>query len=191
MLSTFLVFLHLLATCIAVGILLIQDIALIRTHGRPLSKPEIAELQLSASRVCHALIALWITGLAIVLNGYLGHPDYVLNEKLWAKITVVLILTLNGVFLHYYAFPRITTGEGINNLKLTEKTLVALSGSVSSVSWLFACYLGIAKTWSFSASYESMMLIYFSLVTISFIIGYLCITYFSKSTMMIKEENIA
>lgn len=191
MLNTFLVFLHLLATCIAVGILLIQDFALARTHGRPLSRSEIADLQLSASRVCNALIVLWITGLAIVLNGYLGHPDYVLNEKLWVKITVVFILTLNGVVLHYYAFPRITTGEGISNLKLTEKTLVALSGSVSTTSWLFACYLGIARSWSFSTSYASMMLIYFSLATTGFIIGYLCITYFSKSTLMIEEENIA
>src|SRR5687767_12397887 len=134
MLNTLLVFLHLLATCIAVGILLIQDFSLARTHGRPLSRMEINELQLSASRVCNALIVLWITGIALVADGYLGHPDYVLNEKLWAKITVVVILTFNGVLLHYFAFPRITTSDGISNLTSTEKVLIAFSGSASTIS---------------------------------------------------------
>lgn len=191
MLNTLLVFLHLLATCIAVGILLIQDFALARTHGRPLSRTEINELQLAASRVCNALIVLWITGVALVVDGYLGHPDYVLNEKLWAKITVVVILTLNGVILHHYAFPRITTSDGISNLTSTEKALIAFSGSASSISWLFACYLGIARPWNFTTSYGLMMLIYFSLMGIGFLIAYQCITYFSKSNEMIEEENIA
>jgi hypothetical protein len=82
MLTTLLIFIHLLATCIAVGVLLIQDFSLARAQGKPLAKPEIVELKLSATRVSYALVALWVSGIALVATGYLGHPDYVLNEKL-------------------------------------------------------------------------------------------------------------
>jgi hypothetical protein len=191
MLNTLLLFSHLLATCIAVGVLLIQDIALARAQGKALSKIEITELQLSAKRVSIALVALWISGIALVTQGYLGHPDYLLNEKLWAKITVVFVLTINGIILHYYSFPRITTSNGLSDLTFSEKTLVALSGSVSSMSWLFACFLGIARPWNFTASYSSMMLIYISLIAVAFIVACQCINYFSKSNVMIEEKRIA
>ena len=188
MMNTLLVFLHLLATCIAVGVLLIQDVALARAHGKPLTESEISELKLSATRVSLALVALWVSGTALVIQGYLGHPDYILNEKLWAKITVVLVLTLNGVLLHYYTFPRITAGSGLCGLKAREKTLIALSGSASSISWLFACFLGIARPWSFTISYSSVMLIYIGLMTIAFVVAYQCINSFSKGTLVIKED---
>jgi hypothetical protein len=191
MLTTLLVFIHLLATCIAVGVLLIQDFSLARAQGKPLAKPEIVELKLSATRVSFALVALWVSGIALVTNGYLGHPDYVLNEKIWAKITVVFVLSLNGLLLHYYAFPLITTGKGLNGLKLSQKTLIALSGSVSSTSWLFACYLGIARPWNFSITYGSMMLIYFSLIVITFVVACQCIKSFSKGDELIAEKKIA
>jgi hypothetical protein len=191
MLTTLLIFIHLLATCIAVGVLLIQDFALARAQGKPLAKPEIVELQLSATRVSYALVALWVSGIALVATGYLGHPDYVLNEKLWAKITVVFVLSLNGFILHYYAFPLMTTGKGLNGLRLSEKTLIALSGSISSTSWLFACYLGIARPWSYSITYGSMMLIYFSLIAITFVVACQCIKSFSKTDELIAEKHIA
>src|SRR5688572_23766600 len=96
MINTLLVYIHLLAACVAVGILLTQDYALARSQGKPLTTIEMAELKLNAHRVSIALSLLWITGIALVVNGYLGHPDYIINEKLWAKISVVAILTLNG-----------------------------------------------------------------------------------------------
>ena len=189
--NTLLIFLHLMATCIAVGVLLIQDVALARAHGKPLTQREITELKLSATRVSLALVALWATGIALVVNGYLGHPDYLLNEKLWAKVTVVLVLTLNGVLLHFYTFPRITTESGLRGLKFNEKTLVALSGSVSSVSWLFACFLGIARPWSFTVNYGSIMLIYSGLMMIAFVVACQCIKSFSKSSLMVEEKPLA
>ena len=181
MINTLLVYIHLLAACVAIGILLIQDYALARSQGKPLTELEMVELKLSAHRVSLALALLWITGIALVVNGYLGHPDYIINEKLWAKISVVMVLTLNGFFLHYFCFPRLCTGTGINKLTLREKILLAFSGSLSTTSWLFACYLGIARPWNYSIEYSQMMTIYLCLIATAFVTACQCLWYFSRA----------
>lgn len=181
MINTFLVYIHLLAACVAVGILLLQDYALARAQGKALTEIETTELQRSAHRVSLALALLWITGIALVIHGYLGDPNYIINEKLWAKICVVAILTLNGFFLHCFCFPRLCTGVGINKLPLQEKVLLAFSGSLSTTSWLFACYLGIARPWNYSIEYNQIMEIYLYLIATAFVIGCQCLWYFSRA----------
>lgn len=195
MINSLLVYIHLLAACIAIGILLIQDYALFQTRGRSLSSLEIAELHLNAKRVSLALLLLWVTGIAIVIKGYIGHPDYVINPKLWAKLSVVIILTINGCILHSFCFPRLYQPLGLNDLSKSEKILLALSGSLSTTSWLFASYLGIARHWSFSAQYADMMAIYAGIFLSIFITACECLWYFSKTSKLnnltrIKSEKI-
>lgn len=107
-----------------------------------------------------ALIVLWISWLSLVLLGYLDNPaQYLMNEKLWAKFTVVSALTLNGIALHYFSFPRITCMCGFLLVPGFEQILVVLTGVISSVSWLFACYLGIACPWNYTVGYSDIILI--------------------------------
>ena len=161
MLKTLIVYAHLLAACVAIGVLLIQDMALAKTKGRSLSAGVVKELVKSASVMFIALIALWISGLALVLVGYLENPQqYLMNEKLWAKFTVVSILTLNGIALHYFSFPRVISTQGLLGVPSLEQILVVLTGAISSVSWLFSCYLGIARPWNYTADYGFVMSIY-------------------------------
>jgi len=161
MLKTLIVYAHLLAACVAVGVLLIQDMALAKTKGRSLSNGIIKELARSASVMFVALIVLWVSGLSLVLVGYLDNPQqYLMNEKLWAKFTVVSILTLNGIALHYFSFPRVTCTQGLLGLPSPEQILVVLTGAISSVSWLFSCYLGIARPWNYTVDYGFVMSVY-------------------------------
>jgi hypothetical protein len=131
------------------------------------------ELQKTSTSVFSALSALWITGITLVLMGYLDKPDsYLLNQKLWGKISVVLLLTLNGVLLHFYAFPKVTSPVGVIGLSKTQQTLIIFSGGLSSVSWLFACYLGIARPWNNTVSYGFVMSLYAGLVAATFVFTY-------------------
>jgi uncharacterized membrane protein len=115
---------------------------------------------------------LWISGLALVLLGYLENPQqYLMNQKLWAKFTVVSVLTLNGIALHYFSFPRVTSRRGLLGLPTFEQILVALTGALSSVSWLFACYLGIARPWNHTVDYSFVMFIYSGLLVGAFIVA--------------------
>lgn len=170
--KTLIIYVHLIAACVAVGILLIQDLALAKTRGRALPSQAIDELQRAAKIISLALVVLWISGLMLVVIGYIDNPqEYLLNQKLWAKFTVVGILTLNGIALHHFSFPRVVSSRGILGLGNIEKTLVIFTGVVSSVSWLFACYLGIARPWNYTVDYSFVMLVYFFLLAPACIVG--------------------
>lgn len=170
--KTLIVYAHLLSACVAIGILLMQDIALAKTRGKALTSLAIKDLARAAEIMFVALVVLWMSGLTLVLLGYLENPaQYLMNEKLWAKFTVVSVLTLNGIALHYFSFPRVTCAGGFLSVPGFEQILVALTGAISSVSWLFACYLGIARPWNYTVDFSYIMFIYVGLITCAFIVA--------------------
>lgn len=170
---TFILYVHLLAVSISLGILLQQDFALWRSRNRRLTPTEVLALKNTTSIIFVALSVLWLTGFILITLGYLqASQTYFSNEKLWAKLSVVGILTLNGWFLHQYSFPRIIGNSGILQLPDPERKLIACSGALSTTSWLFACYLGIARPWNFTHSYQEIIALYLFLVLGSFITAY-------------------
>lgn len=149
-----------------------QDLSLAKSRGKALSASAVKDLTKSAEIMFVALVVLWITGLALVLLGYLENPQqYLMNEKLWAKFTVVSVLTLNGIALHYFSFPRVTSHRGLLGLPTFEQILVTLTGAISSTSWLFACYLGIARPWNYTVDYNFVMFIYSGLLIAAIIVA--------------------
>lgn len=172
MFKTMIVYAHLLSACVAVGILLMQDLALAKTKGGALSSNAIKDLTKSAEIMFIALVLLWISGLALVLVGHIDNPQqYLLNEKLWAKFSVVSVLTLNGIVLHYFSFPRVISRNGLLGIPTFQQILVVLTGALSTTSWLFACYLGIARNWNYTANYSFVMFIYSGLLICAFIVA--------------------
>jgi hypothetical protein len=170
--KTLIVYAHLIAACIAIGVSFMQDLALARSGGHPLLPAAIKELKKAAEIVLMALGVLWVSGVVLITMGYLDNPDtYFLNEKIWAKISVVMFLTANGVVLHYYSFPRVTSASGVTGLGFGEQILVALTGAISSVSWLFASFLGIARAWNNTVNYSLIMCLYFALIVCAFVVA--------------------
>lgn len=171
MIKTLLVYTHLIAACLAIGVLLVQDIALAQWRGRAMDSVAIDNLQRNSGLVTLALVVLWISGLVIVAIGYLDNPAYLMNQKLWAKFTVVCILTINGLFLHYYSFRVLTSPVGFSGASRLAQLLVLITAVVSLVSWLYSCYLGIARPWNNVAPYTYVMMIYLVVMTIALVIG--------------------
>ena len=64
------------------------------------------------------------------------------RPKLLAKLSVVTVLSLNGVLLRCYCFPRIS---GRREPSALEWLLVMVCGAVSTSSWLMAAFFGIAR----------------------------------------------
>lgn len=169
--NTLIVYLHLIAACVAVGVLLRQDLMLAKTAGRRLSIGAVKELKQAAQTIGVALIVLWISGITLVVIGRIGDPNYLMNQKLWAKIAVVTVLTLNGLALHHFSFPRVVSGTGVIGLNVLEQVVVVSTGATSTVSWLFACYLGVARPWNHSVPFDSVLFIYLSLVLPACVVG--------------------
>ncbi len=169
--KTFVLYIHLIATCIAVGSLLVKDLELLLARGRPLFPREKAGLVHVAQVIFLSLCVLWVSGLALVVLGVLENPQYLSNEKLWAKASVVCVLTLNGFLLHFYSFPRVVSDQGVIGLRAIEQALVISSGAISTSSWLFACFLGIARPLNFTVAYEQVMLGYCASVLLALIVS--------------------
>ncbi len=171
MIKTLLVYAHLIAACLAIGVLLMQDLALAKWQGRAMDRDAISNLQRNSGIVSIALVVLWVTGLIIVAIGYLDNPAYLLNQKLWAKFSVVSILTINGLFLHFYSFPRLMSAQGFLGSSTSEQLLILVTAVVSLVSWLYSCYLGIARPWNNVAPYTYVMTIYASVFAITLLVA--------------------
>jgi len=168
---TIIVYAHLIAACVAVGILLSQDLMLSKTGGKRLSLGAVKELQRAAKTISLALIVLWVTGLVLVTIGRYNDPDYLMNQKLWAKFAVVAVLTANGAVLHHFSFPRVTSSTGIVGLRMLEQIVVVSTGATSTVSWLFACYLGVARPWNHNVTFDWVLFVYLSLLLPACVIG--------------------
>ncbi|WP_439862070.1 hypothetical protein [Pseudomonas sp. MBLB4136] len=157
MLKTLLVYAHLLATCVALGTLLQTDHKLWRWRKLGLDQARRAQLAEVQQVVSVALLALWLTGLALVTEGYLSAGvDYLLNQKLWAKGSVVVLLTLNGVLLHRIGFPLLHQGPFVC-LPAAARLRLGLLGALSMSAWLFAAFLGVARPWNQGISYLQVM----------------------------------
>lgn len=148
MLKMLLVYAHLLATCIALGRVLLADHKLWSWRKEALDQAKHEYLEETRRIATLALLALWGSGLLLVLHGYLLEGTaYLLNQKLWAKVAVVALLTLNGGLLHRVGFPLLQKAPFVL-LPGSDRGRLALLGAFSMSGWLFAAFLGVARAWN-------------------------------------------
>ncbi|MES2832349.1 MAG: hypothetical protein V4695_10185 [Pseudomonadota bacterium] len=127
---------HLLACCVAVGITLAADVAALRRIATGIViERRHADFQTLQATVSFGLWGLWITGITVVAIDVALQGFIVLsNPKLQGKIAVVSILTINGIFLHRYAIPALTEAGSLLNLAPAVQRRVLAAGVLSGVS---------------------------------------------------------
>lgn len=168
MLNTFIIYSHLLLTCLALGSVLVADFKIWQNRNNPPNKVAINAILETEKIAIWALVGLWVTGALLIAHGYNTQGiEYVMNEKVWAKVTVVSILTINGYLLHKTCFPVIKQ-QALMSLKRRTLVFLALFGTISSSAWLFAAFLGIARPWSHHLQYEQMMAFYSAIFVLFF-----------------------
>ncbi len=149
------VYLHLIACCVAIGMVLTSDVAMVKkllqVHADDrVDRKHLSELQTTVSR---ALVALWVTGVAIVsLDVSLKGWGYLENPKLQSKVAIVVLLTLNGVVLHKYVLPLLIKAGSLLRMAFSQRLLAIFAGAVSGVSWFYAALLGVGRplNWKYS-----------------------------------------
>ena len=157
------VYLHLIACCVAIGLVLTSDIAMVKQLFRAdptekLDKKHLIDLQKTVSL---ALMALWVTGISIVaLDVSLKGWGYLGNPKLQAKIAIVCFLTLNGVVLHQYVLPLMLKTGSLLKVTFDERMVSIFAGALSGVSWFYAAMLGIARPLNWKYSLFEIMVAY-------------------------------
>ena len=149
------VYLHLIACCVAIGLVFMSDIAMVKQlikadPAEKLDSNHLSDLQKTVSR---ALVVLWLTGAAIIsLDASIKGWEYFGNPKLQSKVAIVALLTLNGFALHKYVLPLMQKAGSLLNLSFSQRMLALFTGAVSGVSWFYAAMLGIGRplNWKYS-----------------------------------------
>jgi hypothetical protein len=146
---------HLIACCVAIGLVLTSDIAMVKQLLKGDSSAHHEDAQLSALQktVSLALIALWITGIAIIsLDASSKGWSYFSNPKLQAKLGIVVLLTINGFVLHGTVMPAMQKAGSLLNLPFSQRLFAIFTGVISGVSWFYAAMLGIGRplNWKYS-----------------------------------------
>jgi hypothetical protein len=152
-----LVMVHLVAVAVAVGLVFWQDIALLTSR-----RINSMQFRLSSIRVTQALIVLWLSGLAMIgLDTGFDIGVLAAKPKIQAKLLVVTLLSLNGWALHRIAFPALM---GMHKNSARTATLVAVLGAISTASWVYAIFLGVARPLAQSLGFAGFIGLYGALL---------------------------
>ena len=139
-------FAHILAVIIGLGCAFLADLHVFSRRKKPISSGFVDTLKEQHRLVAVALVAMWATGLAMI---YI-RTGFVLENftpKLFSKVGVVALLTLNAILIGKIAMPLLLANIGRSPLDLPVRHkigMVLLSG-VSTTSWLLALAMGVSK----------------------------------------------
>lgn len=124
-----------------------------------LSNTEIRFLKLTSTLIWLGLGVLILSGIALFL---LDPVYYLASSKFLAKISIVGIIAINGLFFHFIHTPRMENARGEYLPRygtfLRQSKPLFVSGAVSLTSWL--CTLALGSIKSIPYPYTTIMLWY-------------------------------
>jgi hypothetical protein len=172
---------HIVALAVAFGGAIAADLFfLTRAVFRPIESATIAVGHFLGEIVAAGLVVLWFTGIMLVATAYHADPQVIYNEKLWVKIFIVTILTVNAFVIHGIVLPTVAEQEGrrlFDYMPLSKRLVLAASGATSVVSWLFPTVLGTAKELNFKVpGYQILGCYYVALVVAAVGLSLLAVT---------------
>src|SRR5258708_5114858 len=144
---------HIIAFALALATVIREDVHLLRAKHI-----DLASLRATTNLVKWLLLALWITGVPMVMMEIGTDVSLLLGKpRLLTKLIVVGALTLNGILLHFVAFPMLT-GKTRNPNKAA--AIAAMLGAVSITSWLYASFVAAARIVAPYFSLQDFVMLY-------------------------------
>lgn len=167
-----LIILHIIGTAIGVGAATVIDYLVFKfARDKRIDKDEFQIINTISNLVWIGLFLLLVSGLGFVVL-HLYNFTYVRTiystDKIWAKLCIVVILTLNGFFIHYRVLPTLKKhlGKALTTSSFIKKSFLMFTpGAVSSVSWYSALVLGGWR--GLTANLYEILLWYACIVTVA------------------------
>lgn len=166
-LKDILVIIHLFGVVMGAGGAFMSDAMFFSTlKDLKISKTEMRFLRIGSTMVWLGLITLFVSGYFL----YRLDPVFYLNShKFLAKMTLVAIILINGIFLHVSLIPLFGrhVGEHLpSSDELTRKRpILFTSGAISFTSWVGALILGALR--SLPVTYWAIMGTYFAVLFVT------------------------
>jgi hypothetical protein len=171
---------HIIAFALALAAVIKEDVHLLRAK-----RIDSASLHATAKSVKWLLLALWVTGVPMVVMDIGTDVSVLLGKpKLLAKLIVVAALTLNGILLHLVAFPMVT-GKPQNPNKAA--TIAATLGAVSITSWLYASFVGVARIVSPYFSLHDFVMLY--LLALAMAVSFAVLVVRNRLLLLLKSSD--
>lgn len=161
---------HLIGLCLGLGGAVLMDAIIFRFfHQQKISEDQISIFSFLSKLLTVGLIILWLTGLGFLAIYYVQDASKLANPKIWGKVSIVVILTLNGAFLHYKILPMLQSFVGhrlFDKSTQRQNWMMIFAGTVSVVSWFLPFLLGVSKELNFAVSVVDILLVYAAALTI-------------------------
>lgn len=155
------------------GAAMFMDLYLLQhLYHRPVTHHVAATVEFGSKLVALGLAGAWCSGMGFLAFYYLHAPFALTNPKLWAKLAVVSLLTVNGFLLHGLVLPRLRGSHGrplLAGMRLRHAFLPLAAGVVSAASWMFAFTLGIVRELNFVVSGALLLKAYAVLISVGLV----------------------
>jgi len=137
---------HFMGLALGLGTATFLDLMIIRFMLKSKIRQAHTDAFHFGTRVVTAgLILLWISGLGFLIHYAAFDPDKLGNPKIWAKMTIVAVLTLNAVYLHRAVLPLVdhqVSRTLFDGLSIRQRVLMLIGGTTSATSWYVPVALG-------------------------------------------------
>jgi hypothetical protein len=174
-LHTSLVILHLAAMTVGFGCAVAADYLVLRGAVlRPITPDLVRMAHHLGGLVTVGLGALWLSGAALIVEMHIVGQPILTNEKLWAKIAIVCMLTGNALVIHQIVMPCLEAQTGrrfFDGLATRHRITAVLAGAVSLTSWIFPLVLGCAREWNWVVPYRTILAAYVSTLAVVLLTG--------------------
>lgn len=155
---------HLCGLVLGVGSATLLDLIIARfILMRGISAEHVYIVDFSSKIVTIGLVLLWISGVGFLIHYGIFEPAKLQNPKIWAKIAIVAVLTINGFLVHHFVLPRLRDQVGkrlLDGLSSFDCSLVLLAGTVSVISWYVPMILGAIPQLNYVVPAEVILISY-------------------------------
>jgi len=141
------IFAHLFFVALGFGCAARLDLEFFLSRKAPPSDVLLNDAERSHRLIILAMIGMWTTGIALI---YLrtGFVFENISPKLWTKVIVVTVLSVNSLVISKFAMPRLHAYADVPvmAIPMRSKLPMAVVSAVSTISWLSALALGAVAT---------------------------------------------
>ena len=138
---------HLAGLALGLGGAVLLDMLAIRFLIKQKISAEFYEIFKHSSQVVFwGLCLLWLSGIAYLIYYYLADYHSLFNQKVWAKLFIVVILSVNGWWIHRRILPLMQgsiNGYLFKTLSVNQRRVLLCSSVISILSWGIPLLLGI------------------------------------------------
>jgi hypothetical protein len=168
-----LLFVHLIGLALGLGAATLLDLLVVRmlVAGK-IAPSQPAFIEFAAAVVTAGLALLWLSGLGLLAYYSAFDLTALQNPKVWAKVAIVAVLTLNGLFIHAAVLPLIKrqAGRGLfDGISEVRKSLLLTAGAVSITSWFMPVFLAVSRPLNFVVPAQIILAAYVVLLVVAVI----------------------